>query len=1245
MKKLLIIILIACNVSAFASNEQLIAGYESFKNNDRNNATVHFLEATNDPENKAEAFLMLSLIASVNNNDKAFDYLMEFYKSSSNPEPYLMALWNTDCFLASKSIKPKILISWMKDLLLRPNLNPTLKAEVMEYLAKNYESTNDPKTAKQYFEKIGTINEWQLTGEFENVSASGFDKDFGPLHHPGPDARFIKLGATVTWFPLYKQLSGKWVDLAFSFNCNSSINYAQTFCNSPVNQKVYLRVGTSGSLKVWVNDQLVFVESKERNNGLDTYVVPIELDKGFNRILLQVGSSDIDRCNFMARFTDMEGNPLIMQCSSEFNPYSKKTGALPIPVVLLPEAYFTKEIERNPDKLINYLLLAQAYLRNDKNHEALEVVSKAEVVAPNCSFLVGLKYIAYGRIKDKTMESQVMEKLKKVDPENLLVIYQKVNESFDKENYDEVLKQVELQEKIIGRDNSIACGNKFWVAIRKKNFDEASALIEKAYNQDPYDYILTSDKYWLEVNIRHNQNAANKILEKYLSKYFNKQFWVQLAKAYIENNKIDKGFAAENKLIDNTPSASVYYQYLARYYANAGKYNDAKFYYEEGIKAAPYYAHGEYADVLKALGDTLNAIKEYKKCLNFSPDDYDVRKKLNKLLHKTEAMDMFKQKDYDAIFKNSPNSEEYPFDPFLKLLEEYQAVLYDQGACETRIIQFNKVLTAKGIDNCKEFRMSYFSNEKLIVERAEVFKKNGNKLKAEVNNNLAVFTSLEVGDAVLLIYKKQKKVEGGITPYFYESNSLGTWYPSLKWEYNILASKNVNLNYKVLRSDLKPLVKDTAGFTFYSWQQPARTAIRTESYMPDMSDVTGSFQISTMPDWKTISNYYFDVSNTKTKASIEIKKKVAELLAGKDSIDEYLKARIIYDFIAANFRYSLVSFRQDAMIPQKAEFVFNTRIGDCKDLATLFVSMCRVAGIKADVVLVFRRGFAVSMLTLPSFHFDHAIAKATLNGKEYYIELTSPYCPFATAGWSIKKGFVLDATYDTTIHASPRLMNLSTRRPNNIVRFSEVSFPDEKVKVKVHTARTGEQAANVRAWYKDISKEERERKFTEAIANSFPNNKLVSLSFDKGLNNTSDSVTYWYTTLATNAFIKTSNLSIVKLPLTDAIESMNFLSNEDRQFPIDVWRYDQSDTTEEHQTITFPLNMKLAEMPKSAIFECKQASYLLQFDVKGNELLVHRRYICKDDVVPVEEYKTFRKFTEDVVKFDTQKLVFSINTK
>jgi hypothetical protein len=52
-----------------------------------------------------------------------------------------------------------------------------------------------------------------------------------------------------------------------------------------------LRVGVSGSVKVWVNDQQILAEPEERNNDLDAYIQTVKLNKGYNRILVQSGES------------------------------------------------------------------------------------------------------------------------------------------------------------------------------------------------------------------------------------------------------------------------------------------------------------------------------------------------------------------------------------------------------------------------------------------------------------------------------------------------------------------------------------------------------------------------------------------------------------------------------------------------------------------------------------------------------------------------------------------------------------------------------------------------------------------------------------------------------------------------------------------------------------------------------------------------------------------------------------------
>ena len=105
-------------------------------------------------------------------------------------------------------------------------------------------------------------------------------------------------------------------------------------------------------------------------------------------------------------------------------------------------------------------------------------------------------------------------------------------------------------------------------------------------------------------------------------------------------------------------------------------------------------------------------------------------------------------------------------------------------------------------------------------------------------------------------------------------------------------------------------------------------------------------------------------------------------LRARENLTDKEKVEIIYTFIVKNIRYSSVSFRQSGLIPQKANSVLNTKIGDCKDVSTLFVAMCKEAGIEdAGLVLVNTRDNGLKDLMLPSISFNHCIGSVTLDGE------------------------------------------------------------------------------------------------------------------------------------------------------------------------------------------------------------------------------------------------------------------------
>jgi tetratricopeptide (TPR) repeat protein len=1242
MQKLFLITSFIIVLILKVSGNELSEGYKSFINNDRQKAYIHFIAASKIPETKTEALLMLALISTVDKDaTEAFRYFMDFYKNSPNKYPYTQALYRNKCVLGFNTLKSEEQLNWMLEILKQPDLNPGLRAHLMEDAGKHFESVYNLKKSREYFSKIGSVMEWQIAGDFENISASGFDKDYAPVNHPEPEAVFKnKINADIKWFDLYKQVDGKWVDLMFNFNCTNTIVFAQTFCNSTSDQKIHLRIGTSGSLKVWINDQLLFREEAERNNGIDTYIIPVKVAKGNNRILLQIGNSKLDQCNFMMRATDAEGNPLSdLTFSKKYTPYGKTVQEMPVQGVPFAEGFLLKEIKENPEKLVNYLVLATAYLSNDKLFDALGILQKAQTLAPDCSYIQDQLFELYLRDQNRTSASLTQEKLKKIDPDNPSVLNYMINDAFNSENYKDARQYIEKKERLYGKNLDLL-NYKLKLASAENKAEEYSAFLDEACALYPNDYDVIYDKYMFEKDYKENQKSAVSILKSFVKANYNKGAIKTLSTEYFQSGQANNGFELLKQLIEYNPFNDFYYKELGMYYLKTGNYDGARQNFEESLKIAPYYGpyYGNYARVFEERGDKENAIKQYELNVAYSPGDYDAIKKIRDLQSKKDVFSWFPDKDYYKLFENSPSASDYPSDNILSLTEERQVVQYGNGGSESRVVLLLKALTLKGIDYLKEYSVGYNSGEELIIEKAEVLKKNGNRLQAETNDNNIVYTSLEPGDAIFLIYRRNKNITGQMSKQLFEKWMLSNWYPTLNMEYNLLIAKELKLNYDLNNSAVKPEIKDADEFKFYSWKKTQNKSMKLETYMPPMVDVCELLSLSTLDDWDYISKWYYDISNTKTKPDHIVIETVNDLLKGKESLTEYKKALILYNFIEQNIRYSSVSFRQNGIVPQKASEVLVTRIGDCKDLAVLFTSMCNVAGIRAGIVLVIRHQNGTSWMKLPSFDFDHAIAKATLDGKEYYIELTSSYLPFASLDGSLIGAVTLDINKDAE-KMVPKILNPSSRQPNNTFRKSEVSFSGDDMTYKIETKRTGSMAGYTRSVYRDQGKEDQEKNFTQSLINTYPNIKLLSLNFNQSLKDCSDTLNYSYSFVAPRVFSRINNLSLVKLPLTELLTAYDFLL-EERKYPIEAWRYNTCDTLVEHLTVDFPENKALVEVPQSVHFSCNQADYTLDFKVLGNQLNVNRMMVYKLNYVPLSDYAAYRTFIESVVNSDSQQIAF-----
>ncbi|MDD5569710.1 MAG: transglutaminase domain-containing protein, partial [Bacteroidales bacterium] len=1199
--------------------------------------------ASSDKKIKAEASLVLSMLSNVDKTNKeSFKEFMNFFNASDNPYPYMYALWSTACIFEGAK-KTSEQLELLNKVIEDTKAEGTIQAMAVSSLGDHYEITNNLNNAEKEYEKLGANSVWQIVGEFENISGSGFDKNYEPIKYVDSKHPFVnKYGATVYWFDMPANKRNKWMYLTYHFYYHNAIIYAQTFVYSPSDKDVQLRIGTSGSLKAWVNDNLVYSESEERNNDLDTYIATIKLKKGYNRILIQIGESEIGASNFLMRITDNKGRPvpnmLYSKTPKEYTPdNSYKSTYIPN----FAEEFFKKEIEQNPNKMLNYLLLANTYLRNQKSYEARKILLKAQKIAPKCSFIHYDLLDVYYSEKNNTDYNATLEWLKDNDPKSLFSLNCLYREDIDKEDYKGAEEKLDQIENLYGI-NQATMSKRIELAAKNKKQEELIKLAEAAYKKYPEEADFVDLKHAIEVEVNKNYPGAIRVLKKYLSNHYTTSILASITDDYFHIGDITNGFSSFKELIELNPGEAEYPKQIGDVYFQLQKYSEAEDWYKKSLVLAPYVGAywGELASAYENQSQKTNAIDAYKKSITYSPNQYENRKKLTKLEDKKDPYDYFTQPDVYAICKSSPKASEYPEDNSVILLDETQKIVYSGGASEEKHIILIKVLNAQGIDTWKNYTIYYYYMQRLLIEKAEVIKPSGSKIAAETSDNKIVFTSLEVGDAIHITYKVENYYVGKLAPYFSNKCYFSHAFPYLKTKYSLLISPEIKFTSKFSQEEIAPKVTKDKEFDLYIWEKTNQESIKSEDKMPKFSDYANVLHLSSFPDWTYISNWYYDLASTKAKSDFEVKETVASLFEGKTNLSTMAKVKEIYNYIVKNIRYSSVSFLQSSFVPQKASKVLNTKLGDCKDVSTLFVAMCKEIGVNAEWVLVNTKNNGKKDLLLPSVAFNHCIAKVNIDSKDYYIELTSDFLPFNSFYESLIEAYVLEIKNEKDkIVVNPFYLNPPTRNLNLISRTGTVNIDGENLNIIKTNYKVGLFAADMRSSYRDLGKKEQEKSMLEALTGEYPNVKLNSLEF-KHLDDRTDTVIYKYNYTASGAITKVSGLSLFIIPWAMKADAKDFIFAQERKYPIDISSTYISDSNVETLVIILPPAKILAEIPKTIKYTCAIADYTLTFSVLKNKITAKRELKIKKDIIQLSEIKQFADFYKKVITADTKQIAF-----
>ncbi|MDB5280152.1 MAG: hypothetical protein JWR61_5107 [Ferruginibacter sp.] len=1195
-----------------------------------------------NPATALDSYCTLLYLQTYLGKETEIEGLIKEITANADKNAYLYSLWFNGSVLGQYSKKQAYQLNLLNQIEKDNSFNGSIRQAAKYVKAMHAVFSNDYASAEKEWKQINSVQEWQFAGPFENLSGSGFNMQPEPLADAGAESVFNGMNnVEVKWFKPSEFSYEGWVFCYPFIQQSSAIEYAQAFVYVPEDTKAVLNAGVNGSLKIWVNDGLLLSESKERITELDYYKKKCQLKKGYNRVLVQLGYTDNTLPNFIVRFTDDASVPL-PNCTSTavVQPYIKaaiadSTGSLKH----FAELFFETKIKEQPFNLVNYILLSQTYLRDSKKTEARLVIEDALKIASGDPLLrFELMQISV-KSENRTLLLQEIDWLKENDSLSYINLQMEIQTLINTEKYTEADVVIEKMTSLFGEDENII-QLKAAVLGKLDKIEELLKLVEKGYARYPENVSFVDMMFRVKKLVQKDSKAAVKVYELYLKNNYNFSIIQNLADEYKELGQDADHLATLKKINTMGLQDPRMITSISNYYIEKREYANALAAAQKAIALAPsvgLYWHN-IASIYEQMNNTEDALKSYKKDIYYNRTDYDARKKISVLSKKLELYKLLPETDVYALIKKSTIDAGYDY---TYLLDEKGAVLYDEGASEEYITYVIKINTQKGIDNWKEVNLASGNSQSILVEKCEVVKVNGSKVAAERNEGTAVFTGLQTGDAIYVKYRLQNYATGRLGRAFWDKFIFNSFAPSQNARYILIAPQALQLNYKFSNNTASPVIKEVEDFKVYTWELNNLPPVKSEPLMPPLNDVASVLHISTIKTWADVAGWYSDISYQDLKDNFELEAAYNEIFRNKIAESNFAKAKRIYEYIVNNIRYSSVAFRQNGYVPQNLSKVLNTKLGDCKDLSSLFVALTARAGINAQLVLIDTRNNGMKDMDLPSMEFNHCISLLHVDGKEYYIELTDSNLPFGSLPSNLNGALsLIIPLHGQKSEAILQPLTAVNRMRDESLRKIRLSFSGNDAKLNVETKRCG---AIVSAWrneYASLGAEKQKESFEQSLSNANKNPvKLDTVSFT-GLAGNGDTLTIKSTYTIKNELVEAGSMKMLKIPFLDVVATLESLSADKREYPVEYWNYENTDVYETIIEVQAPSGRKLLECPADKNFSFKNSTYSLKFIRTPTLLKIIRKVSLNRNDIKPEDYKLFKKFFNDIVEIESKYLVF-----
>jgi len=614
----------------------------------------------------------------------------------------------------------------------------------------------------------------------------------------------------------------------------------------------------------------------------------------------------------------------------------------------------------------------------------------------------------------------------------------------------------------------------------------------------------------------------------------------------------------------------------------------------------------------------------------------------------------------DTIYKLAVNPADYADDDYIYLLDDGVIRFEADGRSSRTYRQVIQILNQDGAEAWGEQSFSYSSgSEKLTVNWIRVLKPTGEVISGQPAHEQESLAPVAFDAPVYSDQKVRRVTLSGVAPgtlvdWSYTVERVkplvpGDYYTGWRVTTGLLTRRSrlivdvpASVKPRIQEENVhfKRLDVESHGRHVYTWATKDVQKLRGEPFAATPNTLSVHIDVGSPITWGELAHWYANLSAGRYALSPALESQLADHVKDARTLEDSLRA--VHRWVSQDFRYVSLSLGIGGYLPRLPAQVLDTRYGDCKDKATLFIALVRRMGIRANPVLLSASGGADS--TLPTVQqFDHMIAavdRPEKLGGRIYLDLTSDLTPYGELPPAEEGSFALvvhdDGTYEgvTLPETQPSANRAETRIVGEL--NADGNFAGHYTELKTG----GLQYSLRRAYARVFSKDELSR-LTQALANGvfsgasgdsltlfdgrdLQAKPLVSLAVHDALVLSSGGGTRIFT-------LPTALPNFESLGLASQLER-----RKPRRYPIDISEVIGPIETVSELRMTLPAGWK-AELPSNVTEASEFGTYSAQYAQDGRDLRVTRRMTGARGTAPPDSIDALitwlRAISKDDVKF------------